>query len=54
MSIKDCWSFFKEKIKNQLIELYKHIDSAVMVLKQVEKFLFNSLKIHKKKFGPFS
>ena len=29
------------------------MDSAAIVLKQVEKFLINSLKIYKNKFGPF-
>ena len=41
------------KLTNQLSKLYKHMDSVAIVLKQVEKFLINSLKTHKRKFGPF-
>ena len=53
MSIEDCWSFVKRGLINQLSKLYKHIDSAAIFLKQVEKFLINLLKMRKKKFGPF-
>ena len=41
------------KLTNQLSKLYKHMESEAIVLKQVQKFLIISLKIHKKKFGPF-
>ena len=33
-------------LTNQLSKLYKHMDSVAIVLKQVEKFLIISLKIH--------
>ena len=52
MSIKTA-DLLLNKLTNQLSKLYKHMESEAIVLKQVQKFLIISLKILKKKFGPF-
>ena len=41
------------KVTNRLSKLNKHMDSLTIVLKQVEKFLIDLLKIHKKKFATY-